>query len=63
MKALLTVMEGCRMVYANFEKKLSHLISHSDENRIALRDRIRLHFNDSEIGLLKENLADPEDFE
>lgn len=51
------------MVYANFEKKLSHLISHSDENRIALRDRIRLHFNDSEIGLLKENLADPEDFE
>lgn len=57
LKALLTVMEGCRTICADFEKKLSHLTSHSDENRMALRDRIRLHFNDSEIGLLKENLA------
>lgn len=57
LKALVTVMEGCRMVCENFEKKLNHLTSHSDENHIALRDRIRLHFNDGEIGLLKENLA------
>lgn len=57
LKALLTVMEGCQTVCANFEKKLSHLTSHSDENRMALRDRIRLHFNDSDIELLKQNLA------
>lgn len=57
LKALLTVMEGCRTVCEAFEKKISHLTSHSDENRMALRDRIRLHFNDSDIGLLKENLA------
>ncbi|KAK7698643.1 hypothetical protein SLS64_012382 [Diaporthe eres] len=57
LKALLTVMGGCQTACEAFEKKLSHLTSHSDEDRIALRDRIRLHFNDSEIGLLKENLA------
>lgn len=57
LEALFTVMEGCRTVCANFEQKLSHLTSHSDENRMALRDRIRLHFNDSDIELLKQNLA------
>lgn len=50
-------MEGCRTSCVNFEKKLSDLTSHSDENRMAFRDRIRLNFNDNEIGLLKENLA------
>ncbi|KAK2611907.1 hypothetical protein N8I77_005224 [Diaporthe amygdali] len=57
LEALLTAMEGCQTVCADFEKMLSHLTSHSNDHRIALRDRIRLHFNDSEIELLKENLV------
>lgn len=57
LEALLTVMEGCRTICASFEAKLGYLTSHSDENRMALRDRIRLHFSESDIELLKENLA------
>lgn len=57
LKALVTVMEGCQMVCEKFEGKLCHLTSHSDENHLALLDRVRLHFNNGEIGLLKENLA------
>lgn len=57
LKALVTVMERCRAVCEDFERKLNHFTSHSDEKHTALRDRIRLHFSDGEIRLLKENLA------
>ncbi|KAF3764680.1 hypothetical protein M406DRAFT_331005 [Cryphonectria parasitica EP155] len=57
LRALEPVMLYCRDICNKFTKRVSELTSHSDENHMAWRDRLRLNFNDSEIRLLKENLA------
>lgn len=55
--ALQPVLQLCRTACDGFSERLTELTSHSDDNRFALRDRFRLHFNDSDIRVLKENLA------
>lgn len=56
LRALSPVVRSCRSTCDEFTR-LTGLTSHSDEQRIALRDRIRLHFHDNDVRLLKENLA------
>ncbi|KAJ4416693.1 hypothetical protein N0V82_006602 [Gnomoniopsis sp. IMI 355080] len=57
LEALQPVLQLCRTACDDFSKRLTELTSHSNEGRFALRDRFRLHFNDSDIRILKENLA------
>lgn len=57
LEALQPVLQLCRTACDDFSKRLTELTSHSNENRFAVRDRFRLHFNDSDIRVLKENLA------
>lgn len=57
LRALDPVMTSCRTSCDDFRKRLAELTSHSDDQRVALRDRLRLHFHDSDIRVLRENLA------
>lgn len=57
LRALEPVMRYCNTVCDAFATRLTELTSHSGQNHIAWIDRFRLHFNDSDIRLLKENLA------
>lgn len=57
LRALEPVMQYCNTVCNAFATRLAELTSHSDQDRITWIDRFRLHFNDGDIRLLKENLA------
>lgn len=57
LRALEPVMRYCNTVCDAFATRLAELTSHSDQDHITWIDRFRLHFNDSDIRLLKENLA------
>lgn len=57
LSALQPVMQSCQASSDAFSKRLTELTSHSSEERLAKRDRIRLHFNDNEIRLLQETLG------
>lgn len=55
-EGLKPVMQGCQILCDEFTKRLSELTSHSDADHISKRDRVQLHFNDTDIMLLKERL-------
>lgn len=57
MRVLEPVMRYCNLVCDTFATRLAELTSHSDAGHITWIDRFRLHFNDSDIHVLKENLA------
>ncbi|KAL1863895.1 hypothetical protein Daus18300_008044 [Diaporthe australafricana] len=57
LRALEPVLRYCNTVCNAFAKRLAELTSHSDQGHITWVDRFRLHFNDSDIHVLKENLA------
>lgn len=57
LRALEPVMQSCQVSCNAFSKRLSELTSHSNEDRLAWRDRLRLHFNDNDIRLLQESLG------
>lgn len=57
LRALEPVMRYCNTVCDAFATRLTELTSHSDQDHITWIDRFRLHFNDSDIRLLKENLT------
>ncbi|KAK7731727.1 hypothetical protein SLS53_008671 [Cytospora paraplurivora] len=48
---------GCHNVCMKFTAKVSELTSHSDAVKMSIRDRIRFHFKDTDIKLLKESLV------
>ena len=50
-------LERCNASCSDFRNKLSAMTSHSDQNHTAVWDRLRLHFNRSDIGLLREKLG------
>ncbi|ROW08963.1 hypothetical protein VMCG_02966 [Cytospora schulzeri] len=56
-EALKPAMQGCQQLCDEFTKRLAELTSHSNEEYIGRRDRLRFHFNDTEIMLLKERLV------
>lgn len=47
----------CNGVCEDFKSKLLDLTSHSDETHTAAWDRLRLHFNKSDVSLLREKLS------
>ncbi|PSR82780.1 hypothetical protein BD289DRAFT_454113 [Coniella lustricola] len=57
LQALEPVMGHCKVICDRFSLRLTQLTSHSSEHRTALRDRIRLNFHESDVQLLKENMA------
>lgn len=57
LRALEPVMQSCQVSCNAFSKRLSELTSHSDADRLAWRNRLRLHFNDKDIRLLQESLG------
>lgn len=57
LRALEPVMRYCNTVCNAFATKLAELTSHSEQDHIAWIDRFRLRFNDGDIQILKENLA------
>lgn len=57
LRALDPVLRSCRTVCDDFARRLVELTSHSDEHRVAKLDRLRLHFYDGDIRVLKEKLA------
>lgn len=57
LRALQPVMHCCRTACDEFAGRLAELTSHSNEGHMSWRDRFRLQFNDSDIRILKENLA------
>lgn len=57
LRALEPVMRHCNTVCDAFGTRLAELTSHSDQDHITWVDRFRLRFNDSDIQILKENLA------
>lgn len=56
LEALRPAIQGCQQLCNEFTKRISDLTSHSKPNYICKRDRIRFHFHDTEIMLLKERL-------
>lgn len=56
LEALKPAIQGCQQLCDEFTGLISELTSHSRVNYIGKRDRIRFHFNDTEIMLLKERL-------
>lgn len=50
-------LERCNATCTDFKNKLSTMMSHSDANHTAVRDRFRLHFNKSDVSLLREKLS------
>lgn len=56
LRSLEPVMRYCNTVCKDFATRLAQLTSHSDQGHIAWIDRFRLHFNDRDIEILKENL-------
>lgn len=57
LRALEPIMRYCNMECDAFAARLAELTSHSDPDRITLVDRFRLKFNDGDVRVLKENLA------
>lgn len=57
LQALAPVMSHCKAVCDRFSLRLAQLTSHSNQSRTALRDRIRLNFHESDVRLLRENMA------
>lgn len=57
LKALEPAMRDCKTVCDAFAAKLAELTSHSNQDHVAWIDRFRLRFNDSDVQILKENLA------
>lgn len=57
LRALEPVMRYCNTVCDAFATRLAELTSHSDQDHITWVDRFRLRFNDGDIQILKENLA------
>ncbi|KAG6362587.1 hypothetical protein INS49_007679 [Diaporthe citri] len=57
LRALEPVMRYCNTVCDAFATRLAELTSHSDQDHITWIDRFRLRFNDGDIQILKENLA------
>lgn len=57
LRALEPVMRYCNTVCGAFATRLAGLTSHSDQDHITWIDRFRLRFNDGDIQILKENLA------
>lgn len=57
LRALEPVMRYCNTVCDAFATRLAELTSHSDQDHLTWIDRFRLRFNDSDIQILKENLA------
>lgn len=50
-------MQGCQELCEHTAQKLSKLTSHSNADYLSKRDRIALHFNDTEIMIFKERLV------
>jgi hypothetical protein len=49
-------LTNCNNVCEDFKKKLSSMISNSTEDHTAVWDRLRLHFNKSDVKFLREKL-------
>lgn len=57
LRALEPIMRYCNAECNAFAARLAELTSHSYPDHINLVDRLRLKFNDGDIHVLKENLA------
>lgn len=55
-KDLEPVLRGCQKSCDEFTSLLQGITSHSDEDRVSKRDRLRVHLNEKEISLFKTNL-------
>ena len=56
LKYLELPLKSCNNACEDFKKKLSSMTSHSTEDHTSFWDRLRLHFNKSDVTFLREKL-------